>query len=85
MQFLSSSEQLTRISQCLSEKAMAVEGGLVAKLTRDSKVVTEVLGEKVKEDRGGGSVLASRHVHLLYFFSLLSLGEFLVSNNTNHF
>ena len=55
---------------------MAGEGGLVAKLTRDSKVVTEVLGEKAKEERGGG--LASwRHVHLLYFFSLLSFGELL--------
>ena len=56
---------------------MAGEGGLVAKLTRDSKVVTEVMGEKVKEERGGG--LASwRQVHFLYFFSLLSFGEFLI-------
>ena len=61
---------------------MAGEGGLVAKLTRDSKVVTEVIGEKVR-DRGGG--LASRHVRLLYSFSLLSFGEFLLNNyNTNH-
>ena len=61
---------------------MAGEGGLVAKLTRDSKVVTEVLGEKVKEDPGGGSGLASRHVRLLYFFSLLSLGAFLIQTNS---
>ena len=60
---------------------MTGEGGLVAKLTRDSKVVTEVIGDKVKEEPGGGSGLASRHVRLLYFFSLLSLGEFLNTNN----
>ena len=59
----------------VARKAMTGEGGgLVAKLTRDSKVVTEVIGEKVREDRGGG--LASRHVRLLYSFSLLSFGEF---------
>ena len=59
---------------------MAREGGLVAKLTRDSKVVTEVLGEKAREERGGG--LASwRHVHLLYFFSLLSFGEIHFNEN----
>ena len=52
---------------------MAGEGGLVAKLTRDSKVVTEIMGEKAKEDRGGGP--AGRHLRLLYFFSLLSFGE----------
>ena len=53
---------------------MAREGGLVAKLTRDSKVVTEVVGEKTKEEQGGG-LTSWRHVHLLYFFSLLSFGE----------
>ena len=56
--------------------AVAGEGDLVAKLTRDSKVVTRVtrvLGEKVRQDKGGG--LNWRHVQLLYFFSLLSFGE----------